>query len=106
MSTRTFTVDEIEDYLTGWLLTPVDPAAEAAIANGLSQLRCEQDGIEATSERLRYYVSELTEQRKTVVYALQQARGYVDETTKRAMPSDYKSPTLEIIDRALATLNP
>lgn len=50
---KTFTVDEIEAYLQGWLFDPPIQEAWVAIANGLSQLRCDQDGIEARTERVK-----------------------------------------------------
>jgi hypothetical protein len=49
-----FTVDEIEDYLRGWLTSPPTAEAFAAVANGLSQLRCDQDGIAAITNSPEY----------------------------------------------------
>ncbi len=44
---RVFTVDQIEEYLLGWSLAGKSPEEFAIIKNSLSQLRCDQDGIEA-----------------------------------------------------------
>lgn len=56
---KTFTADEIREYLTGWLLVgenrELNVEAVGAIKNALACLDCEQDGIEATREREKYY---------------------------------------------------
>jgi hypothetical protein len=45
-----FTIDEIAAYLAGWTMGPYDDIEDLAkkvSVNALSQLRCDQDGIEA-----------------------------------------------------------
>lgn len=61
---RAYTVNEIEDYLTGQLFTTSNTDARMAISNALAQLRCPNDGIEARIERLenRYICTRKTAQ--------------------------------------------
>ena len=47
---KTYTVEQIEYYLRGWLSSESHPEVQAAVANGLANLRDDQDGIEATTE--------------------------------------------------------
>jgi hypothetical protein len=49
-----FTVEEIAQYISGWAMGPFDSVREigkATLLNALSQLRCDQDGIEAVIRR-------------------------------------------------------
>jgi len=51
---RRYTIDEIADYIAGWSSGPYESVraiGKATLLNALSQLRCDQDGIEAVCER-------------------------------------------------------
>ena len=65
-SKPSFTVDEIEEYLQGWLTLPHSDEAFAAIANGLSQLRCGEDGLEAETYYWRKKYLEAVKERDEI----------------------------------------
>ena len=44
-----YTIKEIAEYIAGWHLS----TESGALANALSQLRDDQDGIEAVTERMK-----------------------------------------------------
>jgi hypothetical protein len=49
-----FTVEEIAHYISGWAMGPFDSVraiGKATLLNALSQLRCDQDGIDAVIRR-------------------------------------------------------
>lgn len=74
-----FTVDQIEEYFTGWLFTPVDPAAQAAIANGLSQLRCDEDGIAPNVKHAWNHIKELRGQRDRLAEAIERMLPHIPD---------------------------
>jgi transposase InsO family protein len=52
----TFTIDEIAEYIAGWTMGSfgeVDALAKQAASLALSQLRCDQDGIEIVTKLKR-----------------------------------------------------
>lgn len=53
-----FTVEEIADYISGWVAAPYESVlevGETVLSNALNQLRDYQDGIEAYTERKKLY---------------------------------------------------
>ena len=51
---KTYTVEEIADYISGWTMGEYDEVEEMGqyiLKNALTQLRNDQDGIEAVRER-------------------------------------------------------
>jgi len=54
-----YTIDQIRDYITGWILNP-ETAYNDALYNIINQLEDEEDGIQAMVDRQReMHVSEL-----------------------------------------------
>lgn len=54
MENKTYTIQEIADYIKGWASGPyesVKEIGEATLKNALNQLECEQDGIAAVCHR-------------------------------------------------------
>jgi hypothetical protein len=57
-----FTIDEIAAYLAGWTMGPYDDVEDLAkkvSVNALSQLRCDQDGINVTTKLKRKRESQM-----------------------------------------------
>jgi hypothetical protein len=58
MSEQKYTIDEIAEYISGWAsgsFESVQAIGQGVLLNALSQLRCDQDGIEAVIDRKKYY---------------------------------------------------
>jgi hypothetical protein len=57
IAVQTYTIKEIADYIAGWSMAPYDEVEKigaATLANALSQLEDDQDGIEAVRQRKIY----------------------------------------------------
>ena len=55
------TVEDFKEYVSGWLISGHELDLchmKSALKNALSQIECDQDGIEAVTERRRFYESE------------------------------------------------
>lgn len=57
----TFTIEQVRDYVEGWLYTGSDNQAltlneiKAMLNNSLVTLECGDDGLEAYVNRMKYY---------------------------------------------------
>jgi hypothetical protein len=69
MNQRKYTIEEISEYISGWAGGDTYESAQkigaAVLSNALSQLNCEQDGIQAFFDRKKYYF-ELNEARQAL----------------------------------------
>ena len=55
------TAEDFKEYVSGWVISGHELDLchmKSALKNALSQIECDQDGIEAVTERRRFYVSE------------------------------------------------
>ena len=54
MQEKTYTIQEIASYISGWAMGDfgeVEKIGKYVLQNALSQLECDQDGIEAVRQR-------------------------------------------------------
>jgi hypothetical protein len=56
---KTYTVEQIEYYLKGWISTESNPEVRYALANGLANLRDGEEGIEPTTDNRPITVRQL-----------------------------------------------
>lgn len=61
------TVEDFKEYVSGWLISGHELDLchmKSALKNALSQIECDQDGIETVTKRRRFY--ELERKKKMV----------------------------------------